>query len=216
MYFDKFHIKFLVFILFSFLLHFLLVYFFLGNKSNAKDIKPFIQRDISNINLETILKKKEVKKIVKKTSQIKKKIEVNKNTTKKNITKKIKINKATPKTKPTLNNKLNSDNQSKELSPTPAKTLQSYKNKVLNIISKNKKYSSKAKRLKLTGRGIVKIIIDRNGNLLNYNLIQSSGSSILDSDIIDLINKSAPFPRFKDSIKENTLEYNIPISYKLY
>jgi len=192
------------------------VYFFLGNKSNAKDIKPFIQRDISNINLETILKKKEVKKIVKKTSQIKKKIEVNKNTTKKNITKKIKINKATPKTKPTLNNKLNSDNQSKELSPTPAKTLQSYKNKVLNIISKNKKYSSKAKRLKLTGRGIVKIIIDRNGNLLNYNLIQSSGSSILDSDIIDLINKSAPFPRFKDSIKENTLEYNIPISYKLY
>ena len=70
-----------------------------------------------------------------------------------------------------------------------------YKSVISKLIAKNRVYPQKAQLNSIEGDVKAKFKIDKQGNLLDVTISQSSGHQILDDAAISAIKKTAPFPK---------------------
>lgn len=87
-------------------------------------------------------------------------------------------------------------------SPTDAAYLESWRRKVEEI--GNLHYPEQAKRDGIYGNLKLKVAIDKNGDLVNVSIIESSGKEVLDQAALQIIRLSAPFEPLPASIRETT------------
>lgn len=97
-----------------------------------------------------------------------------------------------------------------EYAPTP-----SYMALVRGLLEANKRYPRRAIERGHQGVVVLWFVIDRYGKVINYRIEQSSGSTILDGEVVRLIKKVSKFPMMPDDMARDSLEITMPIRFVL-
>ena len=103
----------------------------------------------------------------------------------------------------------------------PALTAQSllarqfYVSDVIKKIRSKTKYPQRALDRDQAGNVRVSVVIDRQGNILNSNILESSKFDLLNKEAIDAVKRSAPFPVLPEEIPGARFEFSVPIRWEL-
>lgn len=91
-----------------------------------------------------------------------------------------------------------------------------YSQLVSDWIKKFQKYPMEAREKGLEGEGVVRIRIDRRGNIIYRILDRSTGSPILDKAAIEMVTRANPVPAVpNDYPHDDLIEFLIPVNFKL-
>lgn len=97
-----------------------------------------------------------------------------------------------------------------EFSPSP-----SYLALVRGLLEAHKRYPRRAIERGHEGVVVLWFVIDRYGKVINYRIEQSSGSTILDGEVVRLIRKVSKFPMMPDDMVRDSQEITMPIRFVL-
>lgn len=89
-----------------------------------------------------------------------------------------------------------------------------WRKKVSKAFAKNHIYPRSAIAREIEGRARVQIIISRAGEVLDYEIIESSGENVLDKAIPRLMKRVTPLPTPPNSLANSDLTFVIPITWQ--
>lgn len=98
---------------------------------------------------------------------------------------------------------------------TDDKSKKQYQKQLANWIDQYKKYPKQAKRMRIEGEGILRILINRNGEVQHATLKQSTGNRLLDKAALKMAHKANPFPAMPKNDARQSLEFDVPIEFLL-
>lgn len=97
-----------------------------------------------------------------------------------------------------------------------AEIMARYEQLISAWIEKFKVYPAEARANRLQGQAVVRIRIDRRGNVRYVTLDKSAGSLVLDKAVLEMIHRANPLPPVPAGYKAgDLLEFKVPISFKL-
>jgi protein TonB len=82
-------------------------------------------------------------------------------------------------------------------------------------LEKHKKYPRRARLRHWQGTAVLRFIIDREGNVLSYRILESSGHEILDEEVEAMIRRATPLPPVPDEMQSARLEFDVPVRFFL-
>jgi TonB family protein len=91
----------------------------------------------------------------------------------------------------------------------------SYLALVRGMLEAHKRYPKRAIERNHEGVVVLWFVLNRYGQVINYKIQQSSGSEILDNEVVRLINKIKQFPLMPDDVAQDSMEITMPIRFKL-
>ena len=87
--------------------------------------------------------------------------------------------------------------------------------KMSQRLQRFKRYPEAAERRGIKGVTIVRFTVDRSGQLVASEVLQSSGSPILDEEALALLKRASPFPAPPDGIPDALLENNMAVEFEM-
>jgi TonB family protein len=103
-----------------------------------------------------------------------------------------------------------------EITGTQAEILARYEQLISSWIQKFKVYPADARSHGLEGEAVVRIRIDRNGNIRYFMMEKDTGHAVLDRAVIAMLKKANPVPPVPKSYPAGALlEFLVPVSFKL-
>ncbi|WP_350335389.1 energy transducer TonB [Coralliovum pocilloporae] len=90
-----------------------------------------------------------------------------------------------------------------------------YLGKVVAKLRRAKRYPRAAKRKRISGTAVLKLVIARNGTVSSARLTRSSGQPLLDQAVMAMVKRARKFPVFPDSMKQAQVTLTLPIDFKL-
>jgi len=90
-----------------------------------------------------------------------------------------------------------------------------YEQLLVAWLEKHKKYPSRAKRLRIEGEGMLRILIDRNGQTQQVSLQQRTGNRLLDKAVLEMAQRANPFPPMPKNDPRLKLEFVVPVAFLL-
>ncbi|NVK20363.1 MAG: energy transducer TonB [Methylocystaceae bacterium] len=90
-----------------------------------------------------------------------------------------------------------------------------YKHLVRAWLERHKRYPKKAARRRIEGEGLVYFKIDRKGNILASEIRQATGSKSLDRELSAMLQRASPLPEIPEKLQGHTMEFVIPVGFKL-
>lgn len=101
-------------------------------------------------------------------------------------------------------------------SPGGKELLSRYEQLISLWIQKFKQYPDEARRQSMTGETLVRIRIDRQGNIKYWALENSTGYALLDRAAIDMVKRANPVPAVpNDYPAGETFDFLIPVNFRL-
>lgn len=91
----------------------------------------------------------------------------------------------------------------------------SYEQLILSSIEASKRYPRSAQKRGIVGTAFLSIVIGDDGELISSELSKSSGFEILDSEVIAMAKRAAPFPSFPSDLEKKQLALLIPVEFQL-
>ncbi|HEY7883454.1 MAG TPA: energy transducer TonB [Cellvibrionaceae bacterium] len=82
-------------------------------------------------------------------------------------------------------------------------------------LERHKQYPRLARRMRQEGTALLYFVVSPNGEVLNYELRQSSGHQHLDREVIAMIERAQPLPAMPASMAQKELELIIPVEFFL-
>ena len=82
-------------------------------------------------------------------------------------------------------------------------------------LDQHKKYPLRAKRKRQQGTALLYFVMDRNGQVLEYNIEESSGYKLLDREVSAMIKRAQPLPRIPDAMQQAKLKITVPVEFML-
>lgn len=76
-------------------------------------------------------------------------------------------------------------------------------------------YPEIARRRNIEGKVKIQFILNNDGNLREIKILKSSGNKILDDASIEIIKKSAPFPKFPENLDYKEISFSIDFNFYL-
>ncbi len=98
---------------------------------------------------------------------------------------------------------------------TEDKRYWSYVKIIKTRLSNNWKYPQEAWGNLIEGKVMVMFRLTRQGHLINVEILQPSGFTVLDNEAARAIRASAPFPSFPDSVTATRLNIGVNFSYQI-
>jgi periplasmic protein TonB len=92
---------------------------------------------------------------------------------------------------------------------------QFYVSDAIKKIRSKTKYPQRALDRGQAGNVRVAVVIDRNGNILNTNILENSAYEMLNKEALDAVKRSAPFPALPDAISGARFEFTVPMRWTL-
>ena len=83
-------------------------------------------------------------------------------------------------------------------------------------LQRTMKYNWNPQKNNISKRVVTKFTIAKNGNLLNYEIKESSGDKYADDAAITAIKKSAPFDPLPSDLKQNSIEITFTFDYNVF
>lgn len=90
-----------------------------------------------------------------------------------------------------------------------------YEQLLVAWLEKHKKYPRRAKRLRIEGEGMLRILIDRTGQVRQVNLEQRTGNRLLDKAALEMAQRANPFPSMPENDPRGKLEFMVPVAFML-
>ena len=90
-----------------------------------------------------------------------------------------------------------------------------YKREAMKVFRKNQFYPPKAFKDQLTGEGVVRATVDKNGNMLGVEVVESTGERLLDRAMMDMVTKSMPLPALPPELPEDSYNIDVPVRFTL-
>jgi TonB family protein len=112
-------------------------------------------------------------------------------------------------------NSLESMTPKEWLTPDLSGILQGFFGSVRKKIESKKKYPEIAKDAGIEGRSGVKMIILKDGQLEKAEIVDSSGSQVLDNAALQSVQNAAPFPPLPKGVKQSKIEVSIYLVFKI-
>lgn len=97
----------------------------------------------------------------------------------------------------------------------PSGPSQSYLAALRAQLERHKTYPPVAQRRRMEGTTTVRFTIARSGTVLNYRIVGSSGHSLLDREVEELLQRASPLPALPSDVDGEQLEIVVPISFYL-
>src|SRR5262249_51142281 len=98
-------------------------------------------------------------------------------------------------------------------SPKPAPAIASWQQAVVARLARFQRYPAQAKGA--TGVADLSFSIDRQGHVLNSQIIKSSGSAVLDAEALSLLTRAAPLPAPPAAVPDSDFTFVLPIRFGL-
>jgi periplasmic protein TonB len=98
-------------------------------------------------------------------------------------------------------------------SPELAPEIASWQQAVVAHLGRFQRYPAQAKGA--TGIVNLSFSIDRQGHVLNSQIIKSSGSAVLDAEALSLLTRAAPLPAPPAAVPDSDLTFVLPIRFGL-
>ncbi len=99
--------------------------------------------------------------------------------------------------------------------PLDAVATARYEQLLVAWLEKHKKYPRRAKRLRIEGGGMLRIRIDRSGQVLQSSLEKRTGNRFLDKAALEMAQRANPFPPMPDNDPRAELEFRVPVMFQL-
>jgi periplasmic protein TonB len=91
----------------------------------------------------------------------------------------------------------------------------SYIRDLINAVRKHEKYPKKAYIRGEQGTVGARVTIGSKGEVISVDIIERSGSRILDRSVIKMVKKAAPFEMIPKELKLEKFEFDLPITFQL-
>lgn len=98
--------------------------------------------------------------------------------------------------------------------PDPVATAK-YEHLLIAWLEKHKKYPRRAKRMRIEGEALLRILIDRTGQTKKVTLEQHTGNRLLDKAVLEMAERANPFPPIPENDLRQTLEFIVPVVFAL-
>jgi len=104
-----------------------------------------------------------------------------------------------------------------QASPAPldAAATARYEQLLVAWLEQHKKYPSRAKRMRIEGEAVLRIVIDRTGQTQQVSLAQRSGNRLLDKAAMAMAQRANPFPPMPENDLRAQLEFVVPVAFLL-
>jgi len=99
--------------------------------------------------------------------------------------------------------------------PVRADAMSDWRHKLVQKIGKAHIYPRAAIAREIEGVAKVKVTIDRDGKITNYEVVEPTGQSVLDHVIPKIMKKLDPLPKPPASLSDANLTFVIPFAWRL-
>lgn len=82
-------------------------------------------------------------------------------------------------------------------------------------LERNKVYPRTAQQRRQQGSAMVRIAIDRGGQVLSFKIEQSSGYELLDREVVAMVQRASPLPPIPAGLELDRLEVVVPVEFFL-
>ncbi len=90
-----------------------------------------------------------------------------------------------------------------------------YMAELLAWLQRHKEYPRRAKRRQQQGTALLYLVMDREGQVLEYRIQESSGHRLLDQEVTAMIERARPLPGMPDEMPGAQLELVVPVEFFL-
>ncbi len=101
------------------------------------------------------------------------------------------------------------------LPPLDAVATARYEQLLVAWLEKHKKYPRRAKRMRIQGEAVLRILINRSGETQQVTLEQRTGNRLLDKAALNMAQRANPFPPMPDNDPRQELEFMVPVAFLL-
>ena len=101
------------------------------------------------------------------------------------------------------------------VAPLDVATTIRYEQLLVAWLEKHKKYPLRAKRLRIEGDGMLRILINREGQTQQVTLEQRTGNRLLDKAALEMAQRADPFPPMPENDPRRELEFIVPVVFVL-
>jgi protein TonB len=83
-------------------------------------------------------------------------------------------------------------------------------------LQRHKQYPAAARAAGESGTAVIAFTVDRNGRVLSRSLARSSGSRNLDAEVLAMIGRAQPMPRFPADMPQSRMAFSVPIRFSIH
>jgi protein TonB len=87
-----------------------------------------------------------------------------------------------------------------------------WKREVQEALNRNRSYAEHALSRREQGLVVVEFTLDRSGRLVSIDVVRASCSAELDSEAVDMVRRSSPFPAPPDEMADR-VELRVPVRF---
>ena len=99
--------------------------------------------------------------------------------------------------------------------PLSAVATARYEELLVAWLEKHKKYPRRAKRMRIQGEVVLRILINRAGQTQKVTLERSAGNRLLDKAALKMAKRANPFPAIPENDPRQSLEFMVPVAFIL-
>ncbi len=99
--------------------------------------------------------------------------------------------------------------------PASATDISTWQRQIAKVVAKKQVYPRSALQREIEGQAKVKVTVDRTGKIANYEIIQSTGSTVLDRAVPRLMARIDPLPAPPADAEDNKLTFILPLAWVL-
>jgi protein TonB len=82
-------------------------------------------------------------------------------------------------------------------------------------LEKHKEYPRRARLRRIEGTTLLYFVMTKGGKVIDFRIQRSSGFSMLDHEVEEMIQRVQPLPRIPDDMKRDRLELVVPVQFML-
>lgn len=90
-----------------------------------------------------------------------------------------------------------------------------YRTQVSAWLERHKEYPMSARRKDEQGMAMVSFTFDRQGNILDYQLLRATGHDSLDQAVAEMLENANPLPKMPEEIAQNRMTWTLPVYFRL-
>jgi periplasmic protein TonB len=107
------------------------------------------------------------------------------------------------------------ENTAVQMPPLTAVATARYEQLLVAWLEKHKQYPRRAKRMRIQGEAVLRILINHNGQVQRVSLAQATGNRLLDKAALDMAHRADPFPPMADNDPRQQLDFMVPVAFLL-
>jgi protein TonB len=82
-------------------------------------------------------------------------------------------------------------------------------------LERHKEYPRQAQLRRQEGTALLRFVIDRDGQVLSYQIERSSGHASLDAAVEAMLERARPLPAMPSDMAQARLELSLPVTFEL-